>query len=225
MTATNDTAMEPESKNSEWMCKNCGQQNPESVTHCERCGYDRNYDPDAVPEIDIAAVTAGIAEQTQERERKLRFYLELAKNILVLALVILVLSLGVRLYSNWPFIGMFEQDADRLTTAVLTAQAQIEMGVTKGEYDKLLVPILVEIERFKGKYSESSHRQRTAYQKLVQAAEYYGLARDAWDNQLRTHGGYGRADPNALSSGADDSVQRYWTTAKSNIEQALVDLR
>jgi hypothetical protein len=208
----------------EWFCKNCGATNPDAVQECAHCGFGKDFDPDVQPELDFTSITATLGEQAEQRRQQLRFYLELLKNALLLILVVVFLILGFRLMGNWPFRGAYDQDSYALLNEVLTAQSRIEMGVNKGQYDDLVVPLMVENTKFKMKYGESAERQKESYQKLVQAAEYYKLAREAWDNQLTGGDRQTKADPNARSEAASDEVLRCWESAKRNALLALKDM-
>jgi hypothetical protein len=208
-----------------WFCKNCGAINAVELQECEHCGFSANFDPEAKPAVDFDVISATLEEQAETRRRQLRFYLELVKNALLLILVVVFLMVGFRLMDNWPFQGIYEQDASALLDEVLTVQSHLELGVTKGEYDKLLVPLMVQKTKFKLKYGDSTERQRETYQELDKAAEYYEFARVAWDNQLTGNDAQTSADLNARSEGASDEVKRRWDEAKRSAILVAKSLR
>jgi hypothetical protein len=208
-----------------WFCKNCGETNSLDASECLHCGFTKDFDPEARPSVDFSAISATLEQQAEQRRRQLQFILELVKNALLLILVTVFLILGFRLMSNWPFQGPYEQDSLALLDAVLAVQSRVELGVTKGQYDELLVQLMVENTKFKLKYGESVERQKESYQKLTQAAGFYELASGAWANQLTGADRQARADANARSEAVNEEVQRCWDNGKRNALLALQDLR
>lgn len=219
-----DPASQPADTTALWFCKNCGYQNNPELSECFRCGFSKTYDPEAHVPVDMAYVKQAVEERSSELQQRLRFYYEIVKNVLLLVVAIYVLLICVRLYHTWPFQSSFERDANALADSVLLMQGHLELGMKKSTYDELLVDLKVKETTFKIKYGESAEREREAYQKLVQSAEYYYIARDAWDKQLKDEG-QGQIDLNALSGAASDDVKRYWDTAASNALLAVKDLR
>jgi hypothetical protein len=219
-----DPASQPADTTALWFCKNCGYHNKPEASECLRCGFSSTYDPEAHVPVDMASVQQAVAARSSELQMRLRFYYEIVKNVLLLVVAIYVLLICVRLYHTWPFQSSFERDANALADSVLLMQGRLELGMKKSTYDELLVDLKVRETTFKLKFGESSERERDAYQKLVQSAEYYSIAREAWDKQLSDEG-QGHIDPNALSSVASDDVKRYWDTAASNALMAVKDLR
>lgn len=207
-----------------WFCKNCGSHNNPATSECVRCGFSNTYDPEAHVPVDMAYVQQAVAARSSELQMRLHFYYDIVKNVLLLVVAIYVLLICVRLYHTWPFQSSFERDANALSDSVLLMQGRLELGIKKSTYDELLVDLKVKETTFKLKYGESAEREREVYQKLVQSAEYYSIARDAWDKQLKDEG-QGRMDLNALSGVASDDVKRYWDTAASNALLAVKDLR
>ena len=208
----------------EWFCKNCGHINPPDALDCERCTFPRDYDPEAKAQVDFTAVQATIEQEEHKRRLRVSFYLELVKNALLLVLVVVFLIIGFRLMRNWPFEGAYDRDAGKLVDAVLTVKSNVDRGVTKAGYDNLVIPVMVEAEKFRIKYGESRERQRDSFQMLYQAAEYYGMAADAWQNQLTTDNTM-PANPGALSINANEQVKQLWEKAANNATRALEDLR
>lgn len=209
----------------QWVCRNCGTINEPGVLHCDQCGFGRDYDPDTAPAVDFSEVQATLERDTKLKRQRLTLFLELAKAAMLLVIMVAVLSVALRLLGSWPFQGAFERDAETLANVVLSVQSYVDTGVTKGRYDELIVPLSVEKTRFRIKYGERPERQREAFQKLMQAAEYYEIARAAWEHELKTADALERANPNAVSTDASESVKKYWTTASSNALRALEDLR
>jgi hypothetical protein len=223
-----ETKVDPASQTADnttpWFCKNCGNRNAPEASECVRCGFSSTYDPEAHVPVDMAYVHQAVAARSSELQLRLRFYYDIIKNVLLMVVAIYVLLICVRLYHTWPFQSSFERDANALADSVLLMQGRLELGMKKSTYDELLVDLKVKETTFKLKYGESAERERQAYQKLVQSAEYYSIAREAWDKQLLDEG-QGRLDSNALSSVASDDVKRYWDTAASNALLAVKDLR
>ncbi len=208
-----------------WFCKNCGETNSLDSGECLHCGFSKDFDPEVQPDVDFSAISATLEQQAEQRRKQLQFILELVKNSLLLILVVVFLMLGFRLMSNWPFKGAYEEDSMALLDAVLAVQSRVELGVTKGQYDELLVELIVEDTKFKLKYGESSERQKESYQKLTQAAGFYELASGAWSNQLTGTDRQARADANARSEAVNEEVKRCWDNGKRNALLALRDLR
>lgn len=208
-----------------WFCKNCGATNSLDAGECSHCGFAKDFDPEVQPQVDFTAISATLEQQAEQRRRQLQFTLEIIKNSLLLIVVIVFLIVGFRLMSNWPFRGPYETDSLALLDAVLAVQSRVELGVTKGQYDELLVQLMVENTKFKLKYGESAERQKESYQKLTQAAGFYELASGAWSNQLTGSDRQARADLNARSESADEEVKRCWENGKRNALLALRDLR
>lgn len=222
-----ETSVEPASQPAEgsapWFCKNCGMQNKPADSECLRCGFTREYDPEAKLAVDMTAVQRVVDERSSEVQRRLRFYYEIVKNLLLLIVAVYVLLISIRLYSTWPFQSVFERDSEQLADVVLLMQGRLKAGLSKGQYDELLIELQVQNTKFKLKYGETVERERVVYQKLVQAAEYYAIADEAWDKQLIDEG-HGRVDPASRSENANDDVKRYWETAASNVMLAIEDL-
>ena len=208
-----------------WTCANCGLSNEAKLEHCTGCGFHRNYDPEAQPDVDFSTVKRQMDEEAQTRRRDLRFYLQIAATASQMLLLIAFIVMSVFVARNWPVQGSFAEDASALSDLVLTLQVRIEQGITKGEYDELLVPLTISKTKFSVRYGNEPERQRLAYQKLVQSAEYYEIARDSWEHMLISRSSFGRSDPAARSTDADETVTRYWDTAASNALMALDDLR
>jgi hypothetical protein len=204
-----------------WACKNCGQQNAAGAQDCLRCGFAFNYDPEANPSVDFDAVQQALEERQIALRQRLLLYWEVLKGALLLVVLIYALLIGIRLYANWPFQSGYATDANNLADAVLTIQGNIDNGVSLKQYDELLVALSVQETKFKLKYGESAERQRESFQKLVQSAEYYRLAREAWIKQLSSADATGQVNYSALSTDAKDEVKRYWETASSNALLAL----
>lgn len=208
-----------------WVCANCGYANEADQDHCVNCGFHRDYDPEAAPAVDFSSVKRQLDAEAQVRRRDLAFYMQIAGTASQLILLAAFIVMSVFVARNWPVHDRFDTEAGELADQVLTLQVRVEQGITKGDYDDLLVPLKVAKNKFTVTYGNQPERLRQAYQKLVQAAEYYEIARDSWEHALISNGSFGRADPNALSTDADEDVTRYWTTAASNALMALEDLR
>lgn len=208
-----------------WFCKNCGETNVLEATECLRCGFSSGFDPEVAPSVDFQALSATLEEQAELKRRQLRFIMDLVKNALLLILVIVCLVVGLRLVNNWPFHGAFDQDASELLDEVLAVQSHLDLGVTKGQYDELLVPLMVKNTKFKLKYGETPERQKEIYQQLNKAAEFYQLAREAWENQLTSADTPDGVNPNARSTTAADEVKRRWDEAKRSAILAAKNLR
>jgi len=208
----------------EWFCKNCGQHNADSAAECMFCGFDRGYDPEAAPKVDLTRVTDTLREVSEQQRKRVLFYAEVAKDVLLLVLIVVLLIVGTRLMRNWPFQGAYERDAERLLDTVLTVQSYVDLGVTKAKYDELIAAVTVESTKFSIKYGERAQRQLESYQKLYQAAEFYATAGDAWQKQLEESDPSHRGNPSALSGNANSQVQRLWENAKRNALIAIEQL-
>jgi hypothetical protein len=142
---------------------------------------------------------------------------------LLTLVIIIVMSLFI--WRNWPVQQVFEEEAGALADAVLTMKAALELGLTKAEYEERIIPLMAQKTKFKEKYGQRRERQRQAFQKLVQAAEYYELARGAWELEQATSNSIGRFRDDVLSANVGENVRRYWNNAASNALLALEDLR
>jgi hypothetical protein len=220
-----DAVPAPGDETPAWLCRNCGHLNPSDHLHCEKCGFHRDYDPELEPEIDFASMQEQIELQQETRRRNLGFYLQAGMAVVQLLTLALVLVMSIFIWRNWPFQQAFEAEAGALADAVLTMQAALEMGLTKGEYEERIIPLIAQKTKFKEKYGKRRERQRQAFQKLVQAAEYYELAREAWEHELAASNSLGRLADQALSINASENVRRYWNNAASNALLAIDDLR
>lgn len=219
---TEDREAAPEAA---WVCGNCGSANEAGLEHCAGCGFHRDYDPESVPAVDFSSVKRRLDEDAESRRRDQRFYLQIAGTTSQVLVLVLFIVMSVFVARNWPARGDFDEDAGALADQVLTLQIRIEQGITKAQYDQLLVPLSVAKRKFTVAYEGRPERQRQAYQKLVQASEYYEIARDSWEHALVSSNSFGRANPDASSADADESVTQYWATAASNALLALEDLR
>lgn len=209
----------------DWFCKNCGQENAPDVGHCSRCGFAKDYDPDAAPEIDFSEMQETIQQQSEQRMSRLTLITRIATLVVNALLLIVVLAIGFKMLASWPFTSQYEQNALELADAVLAMQASLDQGITKGQYDELLVNVSVQATKLSTLYGQRSERQLSSYQKLVQAAEYYEIAHDAWENQLIKENPGGRIPADAPSNEASEDVKKYWDTASSNILLALGDMQ
>jgi hypothetical protein len=206
-----------------WVCRNCGTFNIDGTTHCSECGFARGYDPEEATGVTRGAVPAEVIE-TEDGGGRLALYLRIVQLALLAGLLVLVGPLAWRLQQQWPFQSPYDRDAQELAKDLLTVQARIEIGITKGEYELLLAPVLGENARFKGMYGTRPERQRDSYQKLVQAAEYHGFAEKTWDAQLTDAQTPLSLMPLAKSDSADKAVKDYWDRANANATDALKDL-
>jgi hypothetical protein len=216
---------EPAEQATAWFCKNCGQTNALEAGECAYCGFGRDYNPDAPVAVDLSAVTATLARQSEQQREQMRFVLELVKNALLLILVAVFLVIGFRLLRNWPFVGEYERDANALLDRVLIVESYVELGATKAKYDEIVVPLMAESTKFELKYGESDKKLLPSYQKLVQSAEYYQIARDAWEQQLTGGDVQREASPQALSKDANSEVKNIWERALRNAKLAMAALR
>lgn len=200
-----------------WSCKNCGQPNPPEAEHCERCAYAKGYDPEARPDVDFSAVQNQLEREAEKSRRKVFLYVQVAQLVMLVVLAVVAISFMSRLSASWPFTGEYERDAGNLADAALLIHSKLDHGMSKAEYDELASLLFVENTKFKLKYSERPERQNESYQKLVQSAEYFELALNAWENELKEDSAFGDVDPAASSMDASESVQTYWDTAKTNL--------
>lgn len=221
--AVSSDTLEEQAVQPEWNCRNCGSVNPAEASHCESCGFVMGYDPDAEPVVARASFPAMFIPR-DEIPGRVMFYMALAQTLAVLAIAALLIPLLLRMQANWPFQSPYERDAMQLATRLMSLSAGLELGMTKAEYDAQLAPLLGENARFKGMYGERPERQRDSFQKLVQAAEFYGFAGQAWSSRLTEERLPSGSIASALSSGADQSVKDYWQRARASASGALADL-
>ena len=208
-----------------WVCRHCNHTNSGEVEHCENCAFHKDYDPEATPEVDFSSVQAKFAEEEHSKRANLQFYFQAATAVTTLLILVAVIVMGVFLSNNWPFQQAYIQDANSLADAVLALQARVELGITLEEYDNLLVPLMTEKTKFKAIYSERKEHRLESYQKLTQAAEYFEIGREAWEQTLVREDNARRANPHASSRDAGDDVKKLWSTAAANLLVALEDLR
>lgn len=206
-----------------WVCRNCGAFNSNGLSHCDSCGFVKGYDPDTAP-VQASPMPALFIPR-EDVPGRVVFYLSLIQTLAVLAIAALLIPLLLRMQANWPFQSPYERDAMQLAARLMAMSASLELGMTKAEYDAQLAPLLGENARFRGMYGERPERQRDSYQKLVQAAEFYGLAGQAWTSKLNED----RLPPSVMATSpsglAERNVQEYWQRAKSSATGALSDLR
>jgi hypothetical protein len=193
--------------------------NAASATVCEKCGYKLAFDVSSpvAPAIKIPVIT----EEDSVRER-LKVYLSLVKDSVVIIFAIVLLAIGVRLLSNWPFEDRYKRDARGLADALLRVEVRVETGVTLREYDAEMTDLSVELAGFKAWYEDTDKHLLDSYQNLVGAANFYQVARDAWSRFL----GPGRMDDvqfNSLNAG-DDATKKF-KSAEDDIAKALKELR
>jgi hypothetical protein len=207
----------------QWLCKNCGTFNVDGTTHCSECGFVRGYDPateEAVTHGELpprmaAAVAAAAAPPG------LATYL-LAAQLGVTILILGLLAPAVlRLYQNWPVQSPYEREAGELGVGLLTLQARIDQGLSKGQYEELLASLLGEEAGFRAAFAARPEHARESYQNLVQAAEYYGLAGDAWETQLAGANMPLTLQGQASSKDAEKAVKQYWDRAKLDALAAM----
>jgi hypothetical protein len=208
---------------SDWLCRNCGSFSSPISTHCESCGFVKGYDPAEQPAVQQATMPALFIPR-DELPGRVMFYMSLIQTVAVVAIAVLLIPLLLRLAENWPFQSPYERDALQLASRLMSLSASIEIGMTKAEYDSQLAPLLGENARFKGMYGERPERQRDSFQKLVQAAEFYGFAGQAWNTKLLEERGSSSTAATAYSAQADQSVRDYWQRAKASATGALTDL-
>ena len=207
----------------QWVCKNCGTFNVDGTTHCSECGFVRGYDPETDRAVTVGEVPPAVSiESEAELPPRLGLYLGIAQVGLMLLLLGVFTPLLIRLYQNWPFQSPFERDAGELGKGLLTLQARIDSGVSKAQYDEMLAPLLGEEAAFKATFEHAPEHTRDSYQNLVQSAEYYGIAGDAWETQLTTNNVPLPLQEQASSRDAEKTVKNHWDRAK---EDALVGMR
>jgi hypothetical protein len=208
----------------QWLCKNCGTFNIDGTTHCGECGFRQGYDPEVERPVVHGEIPAQVIAAETAAPSKAMLYLAAAQFVLTLAILGLLLPVVLRLYQNWPFQSPFEQQAHALGVELLTLQARIDSGMPKAEYDAMLGPLLGDEAAFKALFEARPERQRDSYQKLVQAAEFYKFAGNAWDTQLDTAALPASVRAVAGSKEADKTVKSYWDRATVNARDAMRDL-
>jgi hypothetical protein len=214
---------DPATEGPQWVCHNCGTFNSAAATHCKECGFAKGFDPESAAAVVHATVPPEIMA-AEAAPPRLLLYLGLAQLLATLVLLGFLLPILMRLNQNWPFQSPYDADARELATKVMTIEAQLDMGITKGEYDTLLAPVLGDNARFKAMYGARPERQRDSYQKLVQAAEFLGLAEKSWDVQLSEAQLPLSMLDQARSKEASKDVQTYWDRAKTHATEAVADL-